>query len=265
MSYILDALRKAQAEKESRDHSRRGLGPLRPAPPNRRHAGRVWLWAALIGVGLIVNAGVLIWTLRPQPAPLALGPSGAALDEPNTRQPPPAAAVPTPPGAMATPGSGQPAAPTLPAAGGEPAVASAPREPASPAARPSAGRAQRETRAVRPAAPPAQPDTAQPPTASDQPAPDPALARARPPAQGRRADPAPVEPSQPLPPAIQGMVERMKLQMVVYSDVPSERLVFIDNRKYVEGQLIDGKVLVETIEAETAVLSYQGRRFVLRK
>jgi hypothetical protein len=61
------------------------------------------------------------------------------------------------------------------------------------------------------------------------------------------------------------MVEKMKLQMVVYSDVPSERLVFIDNRKYVEGQLIDGKVVVETIQAETAVLSYQGRRFVLRK
>jgi hypothetical protein len=39
----------------------------------------------------------------------------------------------------------------------------------------------------------------------------------------------------------------------------------IDSRKYVEGRLIDGKVVVETIQAATAVLSYQGRRFVLRK
>jgi hypothetical protein len=193
----------------------------------------VWLWAALIGVGLIVNAGVLIWTLRPQPAaPTRPASGGEAPVASATGEPRPATGLP-------------------PVTGGKPSpapVSQAPQvshEPAPPAVPPSAGRAQRTTRAARPSAEaPARPDGAQPRIASPQAAPD---------------------QDQPLPRAIQDMVEKMKLQMVVYSDVPSERLVFIDNRKYVEGQLIDGKVVVETIQAETAVLSYQGRRFVLRK
>ena len=56
----------------------------------------------------------------------------------------------------------------------------------------------------------------------------------------------------------------MRLQVVVYSDVPTERLVFIDNHKYVEGQSIDGKVLVESIMPDGAILVYQGKRVKLR-
>ncbi|HEV8436525.1 MAG TPA: general secretion pathway protein GspB [Methylomirabilota bacterium] len=56
----------------------------------------------------------------------------------------------------------------------------------------------------------------------------------------------------------------MRLQVLVYSDVPAERLVFINNQKYVEGQSIDDKLVVERITAEGAFLSYQGKRFLLR-
>jgi len=52
--------------------------------------------------------------------------------------------------------------------------------------------------------------------------------------------------------------------MLVFSEVPSERLVFINNQKYVEGQRIDDNTVVESITPDSAVLSYQGRRFVLR-
>jgi hypothetical protein len=52
--------------------------------------------------------------------------------------------------------------------------------------------------------------------------------------------------------------------MLVFSAVPSERLVFINNQKYVEGQRIDDSTVVESITPDGAVLSYQGRRFVLR-
>ena len=60
-------------------------------------------------------------------------------------------------------------------------------------------------------------------------------------------------------------VGKMRLQMVVYSDVPAERLVFINGQKYIEGQTVDGKLVVESILPDAAVLSYQGQRFTLRQ
>jgi type II secretory pathway component PulC len=61
------------------------------------------------------------------------------------------------------------------------------------------------------------------------------------------------------------MVAKLKLQMVVYSDVPAERLVFINNQKYVEGSSIEGTLRVESINPDSAVLSHQGQRFVIRQ
>ena len=61
------------------------------------------------------------------------------------------------------------------------------------------------------------------------------------------------------------MVSKLKLQMVVYSDVPAERLVFINNQKYVEGSSLEGGLRVESINPDSAVLTHQGRRFVLRQ
>jgi hypothetical protein len=62
----------------------------------------------------------------------------------------------------------------------------------------------------------------------------------------------------------QEMIAKLRLQFLVYSDVSSERLVFINDRKYLEGQSIDGEVAVERITPEGAVLTYHGERFVLR-
>ena len=56
----------------------------------------------------------------------------------------------------------------------------------------------------------------------------------------------------------------MNLTIVLYSDVHGERIVFINGRKYVEGDRIEGKYLVEQIVLDGAVLSYEGERFVLR-
>jgi hypothetical protein len=83
--------------------------------------------------------------------------------------------------------------------------------------------------------------------------------------QARPAERAPGTPSQETPQAVQDMVSKLKLQMVVFSDVPSERLVFINNHKYVEGSSIDGTLRVESITPDGAVLSHQGRRFVIRQ
>jgi hypothetical protein len=67
------------------------------------------------------------------------------------------------------------------------------------------------------------------------------------------------------PQGVQDILAKLKLQMVVYSDVPAERLVFINNQKYVEGSSIDGALRVESINPDGAVLSHQGQRFVIRQ
>jgi type II secretory pathway component PulC len=80
-----------------------------------------------------------------------------------------------------------------------------------------------------------------------------------------RAQGSPGTTPQGTPQAVQDMVAKLKLQMVVYSDVPAERLVFINNQKYVEGSSIDGTLRVESINPDSAVLSHQGQRFVIRQ
>ena len=50
----------------------------------------------------------------------------------------------------------------------------------------------------------------------------------------------------------------------MYSDVPAERMVFINGRKYVEGQAVNEDAVVEQITQEGAILRRQGKRVVLR-
>jgi type II secretory pathway component PulC len=90
----------------------------------------------------------------------------------------------------------------------------------------------------------------------------PPASQARP---GERVQGLPGTAPQGTPQAVQDMVAKLKLQMVVYSDVPAERLVFINNQKYVEGSSIDGTLRVESINPDSAVLSHQGQRFVIRQ
>jgi uncharacterized protein YlzI (FlbEa/FlbD family) len=52
--------------------------------------------------------------------------------------------------------------------------------------------------------------------------------------------------------------------VLVYSEVPAERLVFINGRKYVEGQSVSEDAVVEQITPEGAILVQAGRRIVLR-
>jgi hypothetical protein len=56
---------------------------------------------------------------------------------------------------------------------------------------------------------------------------------------------------------------RFTLDVLVYSDAPAERLVFINGRKYVEGQAVDGETVVEEITPNGAVLRQANRRIVL--
>ena len=56
---------------------------------------------------------------------------------------------------------------------------------------------------------------------------------------------------------------KLRVQVVVYSDVPAERLVFIDGRRYAEGASVDAETVVERITPEGAVVVRRGQRFTL--
>lgn len=56
---------------------------------------------------------------------------------------------------------------------------------------------------------------------------------------------------------------QLHLDIHVYSSVPAERFVFVNKRKYIEGQNLNEGPSVERITPEGAVLSYRGQRFLL--
>jgi general secretion pathway protein B len=101
-------------------------------------------------------------------------------------------------------------------------------------------------------------------SATDQPAPSPAPSPA--PVQ---QTPAPAASATRLP-SFQDLQLRgelslapMHLDIHVYSDNPTERFVFINMRKYKEGDKTSEGPVVERIEPAGAVLGHQGRRFLL--
>ena len=128
-------------------------------------------------------------------------------------------------------------------------LSGAPRAATRPAGVTSAGVA-----APRSTSPP-KPETAP----EKSPAPAVASAREKPPERGPATPPA--SQDSPVPPEV---FAKLRLQVLVYSEVPSRRLVFINNQKYVEGQRIDADLVIERITSDGAVLSCQGKRLVLR-
>ena len=65
-------------------------------------------------------------------------------------------------------------------------------------------------------------------------------------------------------PTLQEAVARMKLGVFVYTDVKAKRMVVIDGRSYAEGDLVDGRYLVEAITSEGVILSREGERALLK-
>ena len=56
----------------------------------------------------------------------------------------------------------------------------------------------------------------------------------------------------------------MTISILMYAEAEAERRVYINGRKYVEGDYVDDLYLVEKITLEGVVLNYQGERALLR-
>lgn len=271
MSYILDALRKADRQRQRAARVPTLDTVHQPAPTPLR---RWWPWA--IAAVLVLNAAVLVVVLRPDrsvvappavesqrdlpPRELAgrVAPEAAqrSPDRPGERTtaraapsapPATASAVPTPTESAAVTrvepdwsresSTVPPPQPPVP-----PARAVSPLPAAVPGSRPSEG------------AFPAETMRAQRPPGS---APAEAAARAAEPATP--AGPGSAAAASVLPDAM----SKMSLDVLVYAEREVDRFVFINGRKYVEGQRVDGKFLLEAITEEGAILSHEGQRLLL--
>jgi hypothetical protein len=219
MSYILDALKKADRDRHPVAVPTPATVHRTPAPPSRRR--RLWPWIA--GAVIVVNMGVWLWLLRPAPSV----PDGALVSvtlAPAT-SPAPAAPEQAPPSATRS-------APSVPLSRLEQTPDATPRSDSPP----------------------------KPETAPEK-SPAPAVASA--PVKPLERDPA-TPPASQEPPVPQEVFANLHLQVHVYSEVPAERRVFINNQKYVEGQRIDANLVIESITSDGVFVSYQGKRVLLR-
>ena len=227
MSYILDALRRADAERQ------RGAVPglhAQPAPlppADGPAAGRsVPLGWVLGGAGLLAALALAAWWMsRETPTPPVTAP--AAVVVPAWPAPPvvaasmaasmpPPAAVPTPPPVSASvapvPVAAAPAPPP-PA----PKVAVAAKAPPARASRPAAAEA------------------------ASAPAPVPALAE--------------------LPEPLRRQLPRLVVGGSMYSDDPARRLVIVNGQVAHEGDEVAAELRLQQIQPHAAVFSFRGQLF----
>jgi hypothetical protein len=334
MSYILDALRKAERDRQvaripTLATAHGGADLFRRSP---------WLWLA-VSAGALALGGVVLYTwLAPPVRPDSAPPAQIAAPAPAAGAPPaadlataspqalertePVPALERAPGARGA--SAPSVAPVVPPTSSAPVPADVPKgpsrvSPAAPGPRvqapappvfapPAPGP---RVQAQAPPVPVAPAPTAPAPTSPAPPAPVPAAPA--PSSQAPPAQPAPLSQAPPLrqtpqvqgapappggsdppvesrpgvdptappaglpprpgtdpgtaegaPPAGVPVPARMSLDVLVYSEVPAERLVFINGKKYVEGQTVDGDAVLEQITQDGAVLRQQGQRIVLR-
>jgi general secretion pathway protein B len=262
MSYILDALKKADRDRQPAAVPTPTTAHRTPAPPLRNRP--LWPWIA--GV-VIVNMGVLLWLLRPAPSV----PDGApvSVTQAPATSPVPAASEQAewvrPVEPVAAPNVLDKATVTVVPSQVPPSTirsvpsVSLPRLEQKPDAIPQAATKPAHVTSAGADAP-SSASTPKPEIAPEK-SPAPAVASA--PVKLLERGPATPLASQESP-VPQDVVANLHLQVHVYSEVPAERRVFINNQKYVEGQRIDANLVVESITSEGVFVSYQGKRVLLR-
>ena len=227
MSLILDALRKADAERERGSvpslHSQ-PVAPKSPAAPRKSAVRPHWLW---IGFGAAMGlVGAATWFVLSNNAP----------------QPTPARAERPAPAAPATPVA--PPAPTAPSA----AAGAAP-------ATPSSAPAQADGQPVAEPAPWRQPEDRKE-----------ARAEARggtpmPPAAGAPPAETPVVSRDQLPPNIKAELPQFAVGGSIYSASPAARSLIVNGQLYREKDRLTQDLSLDEIKLKSAIFSFRGYRF----
>jgi general secretion pathway protein B len=238
MSYILDALKKAEHE--------RAIGQVPGIGSDHEtavlHSQGRWLWVLL--AVLFINAVLLVFLLWPQ---TATTPHSGPVENAGASAP----AEPQP-GRLAPP-------PSLPAAEPVPALTrpSRPQAAAMPATVPV------PLRPLPPLPEPLTPDEVGTSDGVSRTAGGTVIHAQRPVSQ---AAPAHDDNNLPVWPEISGQLMgelngSLHLDVHVYSDNPAERFVLINMRKYREGGELQEGPVVSEITPDSVILSFHGQRF----
>jgi general secretion pathway protein B len=223
MSFILDALKKSEIERQ-----RQSMPGLMDAPTSLRR-GRLPLWAILLGCLLTINIAVLIVVLMKNGAP-SMASTAARHDMQLADVKPPAVDEHFSPLASAP--------------------VYAPEIPVPPAEAPSSDE-----------------------STSARVAPH-AIAQRAAPRAFRRPDPVLTDEegtdNDEVLPTINEInltgaqaLPEMHLDVHVYATKPADRFVYINMRKYREGNTLQEGPVLEKIRRDGVVLNYQGLRFIL--
>lgn len=225
MSYILEALKKSQAERQL------GELPSIHAPQVQLHDGvasgtarRAPVWLALGGVTVAVAAVLLLW----QPWQAAATPAPAVAPAVVLAQ-----AVPAPMPAAAPP--------AVPAPAPAPVTVPVPVPPAATAA------------PVHHARPVAEPKQETPGQAAPAPAPAPAM-----PAPAAEET---VPAMRDLPEPIQRQIPPVAIGGYIYSKNPADRLLLIDKVLRHEGEELAPGLVLEKLQPKAAIFSFKGYRY----
>ena len=272
MSYILDALRRADAERS------RGVVPglhAHSLPGDAEPAARNYaplLWAAG-GAGVLLAAGVavLLWapwrstpapearaTLAPPPAPTLAARDSGPVQPAQGELPPP------------QPGAIEPAArPVEPPLGrGEAPTTSA--QARAPQAYPPRATESGDTFAQRAAA--GRVATFQPRADTRAPIVAPTPAPVQPPVEHYGAPvrtaqaPAPAPNAaapniNALPPDVRAQLPHLAVGGAIYSETPSARMVILNGQVFHEGDKPAADTVLELIRLKSAVLNFRGQRY----
>lgn len=273
MSYILNALRKSERERQAIEPDTVTTRILIPQP--LQHQRSTKLIAALIISNLIILAYFLWFTQKTQPVD-ALPPADTQPAAPMVKPPvaPPAEIMtPKPEARLPEPKDASIAeiieARTVPASQppAQPVVASKPViEPVKPAVAPPKPAPQKvepvKNAAIKPEPLPA---------IVNKPAPSPA--KSVEPIITAIAKPAPATlPAKDdlpflneLPAEFRRTVPKLPINVFVYSPAPDERFVMIDMVKYTPGQLIKDQLELKDIRPDSLVVSYNNRLFKIKR
>ena len=254
MSYILDALKRADADRQRGTvpglHARQVTTPASQAAPRAR--SRLWLAAGTALVLAGMAAGLWVWRTPAGGARLA------AADLPLARPAAPAALAQPVPMPTPLPASGpapQPAVPALRAVAASPSavIPAAPKLVSKPALR---------APAVGTQAPP-KPKLDSVPKAAEQGATAPATPRPLPVAKASasQADPAAVPLLSELSEDIRRQIPPLAITGAVYSENPGQRLLLVNKQVLTQGSLAAPEVNLEEIRAQSSVFSFRGTRF----
>lgn len=264
MSFILDALKKSESERQR--HTGPALFEVKVAPPASRFA----FWATLLGALLVVNLGIAAWVLLHGSHAAQVPAAAAARTTAVAQRPAAATQTGAPTGAAAGTGYASAARTGTAAPAGYAAAPSnavppnaAPSNPTALSSASPSGTAQGGGADVNPDdyAPAVEPGSVAASTQGGAPSAG---------AQGSAATPNVVRATASGLPTYQDVaaepgvnLPRLRLDLHVYAADPAKRFVLINMHKLRVGQSLPRGVRLEDVMPDGAELSYHGKRFVL--